>query len=281
MRYDTTLKELLQDGTPQLWQELVGQSVKEYLTVELPSVQMRKPDFLARLDNGALFHLELQGSNETNMAWRELEYYLLIHRLYQQPPLQYVIYFGESPLKMSNSLMLESLQFRYNLIDIRSLKSQTFLASAALADNTLAILCGEKVDPDVIHRISQKFSSLPHKQKQNWFERLMILSGIRSAENIVREEAIKMGISLDIRDNKFFQEAYTAGIEDGVEQGIERGIERGETLALRRLIEHRFGTITDPVELQLNKLSRPEIEAAILRVLDAKQIEDVFAATHN
>ena len=70
MRYDTTLKELLQDGTPQLWQELVGQSVKEYLTVELPSVQMRKPDFLARLDNGALFHLELQGSNETNMAWR-------------------------------------------------------------------------------------------------------------------------------------------------------------------------------------------------------------------
>lgn len=90
-----------------------------------------------------------------------------------------------------------------------------------------------------------------------------------------------MGISTDIRDNKFFQEAYTAGIEDGVEQGIERGIERGETLALRRLIEHRFGTITDPVELQLNKLSRPEIEAAILCVLDAKQIEEVFAATRN
>lgn len=68
MRYDTTLKELLQAGTPQLWQMLTGQQVREFLTVEIPSVRVRKPDFLARLENNDLFHLEWQGNNTDGMA---------------------------------------------------------------------------------------------------------------------------------------------------------------------------------------------------------------------
>src|SRR3989442_9638489 len=108
MRYDTTLKELLQSGTPQLWQMLLGQQPQEFLTVELPSVQMRRPDFLARLESGALLHLEWQGENETAMAWRGVEYYLLIYRLYRQPPLQVVLYFGSKPLTMSSFFAQES-----------------------------------------------------------------------------------------------------------------------------------------------------------------------------
>ena len=60
MRYDTTLKELLQYGTPQLWQLIFGQQVREILTVELPSVKIRKPDFVAWLESGVLAHVDLQ-----------------------------------------------------------------------------------------------------------------------------------------------------------------------------------------------------------------------------
>ena len=88
MKYDTTLKELLQYGTPQLWQLIFGQQVREILTVELPSVKIRKPDIVAWLNNHVLAHVDLQSDNDNTMEWRELEYYLLLMRLYKQPPLQ-------------------------------------------------------------------------------------------------------------------------------------------------------------------------------------------------
>jgi hypothetical protein len=149
MKYDATLKELLQAGAPQLWKALTGEIVEEALTVELPSVQMRKPDFLGRMESGALLHIELQGDNEA-MEWRELEYYLLIYRLFKQPPIQYVLYFGESPMIMRNHIITESLQFRFHLLDIRSIGAETLLASDSLSDNVLAILGGGGTDPEVV-----------------------------------------------------------------------------------------------------------------------------------
>lgn len=85
-----------------------------------------------------------------------------------------------------------------------------------------------------------------------------------------------MGISLDIRDNKFFQEAYAAGIEDGVEKGMERGMEKGEATMLQRLLEHRFGSLPDWAVAQLEKADRPKLEDFGVRSMDAKRLEDVF-----
>jgi hypothetical protein len=127
MKYDTTLKELLQEGAPLLWEVLAQEQPEEFLTVELPSVHLRKPDFVARLASGALFHLELQGDNDLKMEWRELEYYLLLYQVFDQPPIQVVLYFGSAPLAMRGWIANESLQFRYLLLDIRRLKSEYFL----------------------------------------------------------------------------------------------------------------------------------------------------------
>ncbi len=281
MRYDTTLKELLQYGTPQLWQALLGEPIQEFLTVELPSVQMRKPDFVARLEGSGLLHVELQSDNDEMMEWRALEYYLLLFRLYQQPPIQYVLYFGSAPLTMQRSINQSFLQFRYTLIDVRSLNAQFLLGSDSLADNALAFL-GEGIDrAEVTRTILARISKLSSNEQRDWVARLMILSGLRNAENIVQQEAVKMGISTDIRDNKFYQEAYAAGIEDGIEKGIEKGIAEGETKALRRLLERRFGVLPKATEQRLDNLKRSEIEAAIERVFDAKQIEDVFGERQN
>ncbi|MGH9832264.1 MAG: hypothetical protein ACREBD_02240 [Blastocatellia bacterium] len=115
MQYDVTLKDLLQAGAPRLWQRLASEQPVEFLTVEAPSVQIRKPDFVARLASGALFHLELQGDNDLKMEWRELEYYLLIYKVFGQPPIQFVLYFGSAPLAMRHTIVMESLQFRYML----------------------------------------------------------------------------------------------------------------------------------------------------------------------
>ncbi len=286
MKYDVTLKELLQAGAPLLWQRLASEQPTEFLTVELPSVQMRKPDFLARLESGALFHLELQGDNDVKMEWRELEYYLLIYKVFEQPPIQFVPYFSSAPLAMRHTIVTESLQFRYMLFDIRWLKSEYFLEGGSLSDAILAVLSTPDVmtPEEVIEKVVERFRSLPAKEQRDWLEKLMIISGIRGYEDIVREEAEKMGISLDIRDNKFFQEAYAVGVEDGlkqgigqgIEQGVERGIEEGEAAFLMRMLERRFGPLPEWARERIEKMDRAALEEAGLRLLDAAKLEDVF-----
>lgn len=277
MRYDTTLKELLQYGTPQLWQLIFGQQVREILTVELPSVRIRKPDFVAWLESGVLAHVDLQSDNDDTMEWRELEYYLLLTGLYKQPPLQYVIYFGDAPMTMRNSIVHQSLQFSYHLLAISWINLKVLRDSESLADNVLSVFGEDMTQVETIRAILEKFSVLPQNEQRDWVERLMILSGLRGAEHIVREEAHKMGISTDIRDNKFFQEAFTLGIEEGVGKGFLQG----EANALRSLLEQRFGVLPETVENRLDSLNAREIEEAIKRVLNAKQIEDVFGERQN
>lgn len=271
MKYDVTLKEILQAGAPKFWQALAGEQPAEFLTVELPSVQIRKPDLLARLEGGAIFHLELQADNESEMEWRELEYYVFIYRLCGQPPIQCVLYFGLAPLTMRSRLVNESLQFRYILIDLRELySSEYFLASGSLPDVALALLAKPEnlSQQQVIEAVAERLKVLPTKEQRDWMERLMILSGLRGAEDMVREEAEKMGISLDIRENKFFQEAYAAGIEDG--------LEKGEATLLQRILERRFGSLPDWAMAQLEKADRAKLEDFGVRSVDAKHLEEVF-----
>jgi predicted transposase YdaD len=129
---------------------------------------------------------------------------------------------------------------------------------------------------EVIEKVIERFRSLPVKEQRNWLEKLMIISGIRGYEEIVRKEAEKMGISLDIRDNKFFQEAYAVGIEDGLKQGIGQGIEEGEATILLRLLDRRFGPLPEWVREKIERMDRAMLEEAGLRLLDAKTLEDVF-----
>lgn len=264
MRYDTTLKELLQAGTPQLWSALIGQPVREFLTVELPSVQMRKPDFLARLDDGVILHLEIQSDNDRKMEWRELEYYQWIYRLYERPPMQCVLYVGAAPLTMNHRIVFESLQFRYRLVDIRNIGAAWMLMGDTLADNLLAVLCDYGTEVDAVEAITRRIGRLPKKEQRDWFEKLMILSGLRGAEFIVREEARKMGISVDIRENKFFQEAYAAGIKDG------------EQKVLLRQLERRFGVLPEWVLERVKQADSATLEEASLRLLDAANLAEVF-----
>ncbi|HEX4948874.1 MAG TPA: hypothetical protein VFZ34_19510, partial [Blastocatellia bacterium] len=161
------------------------------------------------------------------------------------------------------------LQFSYHLIDIRSLSTKALLDSVSLADNMLAVFGEDLPQPEIIRKILEKISALSQNEQRDWIEKLLILSGLRKAENFVREEAQKMPITADIRDNKFFQEA------------VHLGIEQGEAKALRGLLIEKFGSISEAVEQRLSSLNTAEIEAALKRVLKANQIEDVFGEWQN
>ena len=265
MRYDTTLKEILQAGAPRLWELLLGEQPREFLTVELPSVKMRKPDFVVWLESGALAHLEIQGDNDGEMEWRELEYYQYLNRLFGVPPIQIVLYIGSEPLRMRQTITHANLHFRYTIIDIRNYNSEAFLSGLSLNDQALALLADGTPRQSVVQLIMDNLKVLPTQEQRDWLERLMILAGLRGAESMVAEEAKKMGISLDIRDNKFFQEAYHYGRVDACRDVV------------RELLVTRFGALPEWAQQKLSELDEQTLANSSKRVLTVAALDEFFA----
>src|SRR5256885_8903007 len=107
-RYDPVLKNLFLRLGPRLLQHLTGgheiRAVRNVELQQLREVKERKVDLLFDLDDGSLFHLDLQAQNNPQMPWRELDYRVLLHELYQQPIRQSVLYVGEPALTMPNRI---------------------------------------------------------------------------------------------------------------------------------------------------------------------------------
>ena len=67
------------------------------------------------------------------------------------------------------------------------------------------------------------------------------------------------------------------GIEKGLMQGRLEGEQSGEAKALRRLLQKRFGPLSDDVLTRLQTASIDELELWLDRALDADSLAGVFS----
>ena len=61
---------------------------------------------------------------------------------------------------------------------------------------------------------------------------------------------------------------------------ILHGRSKGRQKLLQRQIEKRFGPLPSWLESRLISLSSPELEDAVLRLLDAARLEELFTWSH-
>ncbi|HUQ93172.1 MAG TPA: DUF4351 domain-containing protein [Bryobacteraceae bacterium] len=288
MRYDITLKELLQSEPLRLVEQLAGAAVSEWINVEVPR-QMARMDLNARLTDGTLFHLELQGDNDGDIGMRMLGYYAAHWKWSGVPPRQVVLYVGQKRLKMEDRVEHVNLQFRYKLIDIRNVDGEALLDSRQLGDNLLAILCRMNDQTAGIRRILQRIASLSPAERADAFTRLMVLSGLRKLDGAIREEVRKMPITIDLMENEFFRERFLAARAEGREQGEregelqgrregeQQGRREGELALLRRMLEHRLGALPAWAIAKLDEADLPDLETWSTKLLDAMTLEDALA----
>ncbi len=150
-----------------------------------------------RLDDGRIYHLELQSSGDASMPWRMLEYYTLISPHYQAPVLQQVLYVGPGPSMLSESIEQDRLKYGYQVIDIRDIDCRVLLGGTVLG----------------------KIACLDENTRRDALQRLEILCGLRPLMRLIQREVEKMPISLNLKDNPFFQEAFAEGEEKGRLEG--------------------------------------------------------------
>jgi predicted transposase YdaD len=273
MHYDLTLKALFHGLPLRLLQLLTGHGAQEVLNVECPSVRKRQPDLVLRLDDGRIYHLELQSAGDAAMPWRMLEYYALIRQHYQAPVLQQVLYVGHGPNTLADSIAVDHLRFRYQVVDIRDIDCRELLVSPSLEDNLLALLCHLHDEGEAVRSVLGKIAALDQNQRRDALERLEILCGLRPLQATIASEVRRMPITLNLKDNPFFQEAFA----EGEEQGRVEGRVEGEHRLLSKQLERRFGPLPEAVMARLTAAGSEELERWGVRLLTARSLAEVFA----
>ncbi len=67
------------------------------------------------------------------------------------------------------------------------------------------------------------------------------------------------------------------GLLQGMQQGLVQGRAEGEAYALRRLLQKRFGPLSEDVLARLQTASIDELELWLDRALDADSLAGVFS----
>jgi predicted transposase YdaD len=260
MRFDATFKELLQAAPPRLAQMLVGAEPVEFLTVEFPSVKVRRPDAVTRLTDGNIHHVEVQSENDDEMAWRMLEYYALIRRQYGQPLLQQVLYIGAAPLTTASEIAEPRLSFSYDVVDLRELDGEALLESPSLADKMIALLCRLDDERQGVRRVLEQTASMPRQARDEALTKILILSQLRSLTDIILAEVKAMNVAYNFEQVPEVREL----------------ILKRESRLLTRQLEHRFGKLPEWARQKIEAASEEQVEAWGLQMLDAARLEEAL-----
>jgi predicted transposase/invertase (TIGR01784 family) len=274
--YDVALKVLLQASTDLLLRQLTGVSVARWLNVEIPEVSSSRADLLGAAADGTLVHIELQSTNDPDMALRMAEYSLRIYRRFKKFPKQIVLYVGEAKLRMNARLTGPDSAFQYTLIDARELDGAQLLASERIEDNLIAILTKLEDRTVAIRNILERIAGLEKSARRDALAQFLIISGMRTLEETIKEEALKMPILNDIMDHKVLGPAILQGRREGRQEGLQEGLQEGRHAILRRILEKRFGQIPEWVEKRLTGLPAADLDEVGVRILDASTFEDLF-----
>jgi hypothetical protein len=139
---------------------------------------------LGATEDDNLVCIELQSTNDRDMALRMAEYSLRIYLQFGKFPKQIVLYVGQPQLRMSAMLSgpdaaSPDFVFRYTLLDIRELDGALLLASTRVEDNLLAILTKLQDQAGAIRQILRRITSLEEPARRAAFAKFLIISRLR------------------------------------------------------------------------------------------------------
>lgn len=278
--YDTTLKRILTRPGSGLLQALTGYGKLQWLNIELPEVTNRQVDLLGENEDGELFHIELQSSNEVDFVDRMGAYKFAIKNKCRRYPRQLTLYVGDRPPNMATEIDVPDLAFRYHLVNIKDLDGEALLNSQDLSDNVIAILTRLGNQAGIVRRIVRRIREGPADERETAFAELRILAGLRKLREEVLEEERNMPITENILDNQliwpYIEFGENRGIQKGIEKGLSQGVAKGRLEMVLSLIEDRFGPASPQIQARLESLSADEIKTVGRRILTAEKVEDLF-----
>ena len=214
-KYDRTLKDILKAVPKKFVEILTGRKALDFLDANFPKVEELKADLLVKLEDGGIFHLELQTSNDPKLPLRMLRYYTHLYSTYGIEPIQMVLYIGQGSMNMGCSIENGNLSFNYLLKDIKDIDCSELLDSDDLNDNILSVLCKTDDAVKLISEIRDRLSRLKNKNElEDYKLKLTNLLHLRpNLIKIVKElEETKMPITINLKEDPFYMEGKAEGM---------------------------------------------------------------------
>ncbi len=260
--------------------------IKELLPTNLPSTELRV-DFLAKLEDESILHMEFQSFNDPTMPWRMLRYYTLIAEKYQTHNIrQLLVYVGNRKLRMKSKLKLKNLTFSYEILDIRQIDCRVLLESPDPMDRLLAFLCKVEDEVYLIEKLIKTMESMNEEERKDYLLKALTLTELRPNLRIrLTEEVRHMPIVVrpeDIRlpKRKLRKDIlYRLGLEEGKQIGLEEGKKEGEIIGIEKgllkssqemviaIIEGKLGYVPEGVSDRIRSMKDREFLRALAKRL--------------
>ncbi|NOZ91127.1 MAG: hypothetical protein GXO60_07595, partial [Epsilonproteobacteria bacterium] len=226
-----------------------------------PKTEERRADFVVELDNGDIFHLEVQTKEDKDMPLRMLKYAILIKELYNKFPKQMVLYLSEKEIK-DKPIDVENLKYNYSIKYIKDIDCHELIESSDINDNILAILCKIEDFDKFIYRLRDKLLALKEHKRADYMQKLSFLLRLRPNLYAKIEKMDKgdrfMPLILEEKRDPLYQKGLIYGKQEGREEGkIEGKIEgkKNGKLESAYVIVMKYGLAIDKIaqDFELDK----------------------------
>ncbi|MDS3859504.1 Rpn family recombination-promoting nuclease/putative transposase [Thermosynechococcaceae cyanobacterium BACA0444] len=278
MTSDNLCKSLVESNPRPFVTWLLGESVAEVniLKTEL-SVEPIRADFVSFLGVGnQILHLEFQTQADPDMSLRMLDYYTRLYRQYHRPVRQIVLFLREttSTAVQVDSFETASTRHRYQVIRLWEVEASELLAFPTLWP--FAILAKTANPEYLLTDVPQRLESLENREERlSLTTYTYLLGGLKfrkeMLQQLLREEIMRESVTY--RD--LVETSEQSGLQHGLQQGIQQGRQEGEIELTLRLLNHKFGPLSDSLQQQIRSLDIPQLESLAEALLDFQNTNDL------
>jgi hypothetical protein len=233
-----------------------------------------------------LIHTEIQGARDANFAKRMYVYNYRLFDRYDRPVVSLAVLGDASrtwrPTRYRYSLWGCRVGIEFPVVKLRDYTGRWDALEAS--DNPFAMVVmahvqGQATRRDPEGRLQWKLR-LVRRLYERGYARQDVLELFRFIDWVL---ALPAGLQARFQTELVQLEGerqmpYITSIERmGIEKGRQQGIQQGEVIVLKRLLTRRFGPLPAWAEQRLEQASPQELEGWAEHVLEAQQLEDVFA----
>ncbi|MDJ0597330.1 MAG: Rpn family recombination-promoting nuclease/putative transposase [Crocosphaera sp.] len=267
MAYDSICKFIAAQFPEDMARWLLGKPIPltELKPSELSLEPIRADSLIFLQSEELILHIEFQTQPNKDIPFRMLDYRIRGYRLYpQKEMIQVVIYLREnrSNLTQQTVFQLSKTRHEFEVIRLWEVPSDILLQSKGLLP--FAVLGQTENRENILRQISEQIDEIPdRREKSNVAASTSILAGL-----VLSKEIIQRLLREDImKESVIYQEIEA--------QGKAKGRQEGEANLVIRLLNHRFGQISDELVTQIQGLSIEQLENLGEALLDFQTEDDL------
>ena len=265
--YDSICKFIAAQFPEDMARWLLGKPIPltELKPSELSLEPIRADSLIFLQSEDLILHIEFQTQPDKAIPFRMLDYRIRGYRLYpEKEMIQVVIYLRENSSELTQQTVFELSKTRHEFDVIRLWEVPTDILLQSKGLLPFAVLGQSKNRENILRQISQQIEDISdRREKSNLAASTSILAGLVLSKDIIqrllREDIMKESV--------IYQEIKSEGIEEGRQQG--------EANLIIRLLNRRFGQLSDDLLTKIRGLSVEQLEDLGEALLDFQSENDL------